>query len=174
MIKIVDRYTKAVLYSSATADDIAGAVIEAAKNKADLRGAALGGADLHGADLSGANLGGADLRGADLRGANLRGANLDGANLDGANLRGAKGLLSKPVPPLQIIGTRDFIIVREDGHISIGCEHHPVIWWEEHYAAVGRRESYTPEQVEEYRDHIASCRRWMERYGVIPPPVTTP
>ena len=89
MIVILHRYTKATLYASATANDIATAIIEAVKTGAHLRGADLDGADLDGAYLRGANLRGAYLCGADLYGAHLRGANLRGANLSGANLRGA-------------------------------------------------------------------------------------
>ena len=64
-------------------------LIEAVKDKYNLRGADLGGADLGGAYLGGANLVGADLRGADLGGANLGGADLGGAYLGGADLRDA-------------------------------------------------------------------------------------
>ncbi len=89
MIVILHRYTKATLYASATANDIATAIVEAVKTGADLRGADLHGADLRGADLRGANLHGADLADADLRGANLHGADLRGADLHGAYLGGA-------------------------------------------------------------------------------------
>ena len=51
MIEILNRYTRAVLYASETADSIASAVAEALKSRADLTGA-----DLYGADLYGANL----------------------------------------------------------------------------------------------------------------------
>jgi len=171
-IEIVHRYTKAVLYTSETADSIAGAVIEAVSRGANLRGANLGGANLdgaylRGAYLRGANLGGANLRGANLGGANLDGAYLRGANLGGANLDGAKGLLSNGTVPLQILGTRDPVIVRADGFITIGCEHHELTWWEEHYRAVGRTNGYDNQQTEEYRAHIAHCRAWMTAYGVL-------
>ena len=73
MIEILHRYTKATLYASATANDIATVIVEAVKT---------------GANLGGANLGGANLRGANLYGADLGGAYLGGAYLDGANLRG--------------------------------------------------------------------------------------
>ena len=65
-IDILHRWTGAALYSSATAQSIAEAVMEALKT---------------GANLTGANLTYADLTGADLTYANLRGANLTGANL---------------------------------------------------------------------------------------------
>ena len=110
---------------------------------------------------------GADLRGAYLRDADLRGADPRGADLRGANLRGANGLLGGGVVPLQIGGCRDWIIVREPGHITIGCEHHTVDWWEQHYAAVGRRENYTDVETLEYRKHIQYCKDWMEANGVL-------
>ena len=49
MIDILHRYTRAVLYTSATATEIAAAVVEASNARADLSGA-----DLRRADLSGA------------------------------------------------------------------------------------------------------------------------
>ena len=189
---ILSRWTSAVIYHSETATTVADAVVEARRKGADLGGANLvradlvgadlvgadlvradlGGADLVRADLGGADLGRAylvraDLGGANLGGANLGRANLVGANLGGAYLGGAKGLLSKPVPPLQLLGSRHTIICRQDGYLTIGCMHHPLTWWEEHYRAVGRKEQYTDQQIQEYGEHIAHFRRWMEQYGVL-------
>jgi hypothetical protein len=79
-------------------------------------------------------------------------------------LRDAKGLLNSHTP-LQIGGSQHWIIVRQPGHITIGCMHHTVEWWEDHAAAVGRSEGYSDEQVAEYQRHIAYCREWMERNG---------
>jgi hypothetical protein len=145
--EILHRYTKAVVYTSATADDIASAVKEAA--------------------CKGANLRGADLQGADLGGADLQGAYLQRAYLQGAYLQGAKGLLSTGIVPLQIGGSRHWIIVREDGYITIGCEHHPVEWWEQNGATVAVRENYSDAEIEEYRQHVAYAKAWMERNGVL-------
>ena len=180
MVEIVNRYTRALLYASTTVADITAAVIEAARSGASLERANLGGANLRGAYLrgasledaylEGANLRGANLGGADLRGADLRGANLGGANLGGAYLRGAIGLLPNGSVPLQIGGTRNWIIVREAGKITIGCMHESVEWWEEHHAAVGRREYYTTEEIAEYVAHIAYCKAWMAAHGVLSVP----
>ncbi len=74
MIEILNRWTRAQIFKSETAQTILEAVLEA-----NLYGANLGGADLGGAKLGGADLGGADLGGADLYGANLYGANLSSA-----------------------------------------------------------------------------------------------
>ncbi len=173
-VEILKRYTRAVLYSSKTAQTIAEAVVEAVSRRANLGGANLEGANLEGANLEGANLEGANLgraylEGANLGGANLGRANLEGAYLEGANLEGAKGLLPNGIVPLQIGGNRHWLIVQKPGHIKIGCEDHDVAWWEEHYAAVGRREHYTEKQVLEYRRHIQYAKEWMDRNGVLEP-----
>jgi hypothetical protein len=170
--EIVERYTRAVLFSSPTAADAKAAVVEAVKSRADLGGADLGGADLGGADLRRADLGGAYLRGADLRradlgGAYLRGADLRGADLRGAYLRGAEGLLPDGITPLQIIGTRYVLVVRSVGHVTIGCEHHPIEWWEANYAATGRANNYSDAEIAEYRAHIQHAKQWMEAKGVL-------
>ena len=177
MFEIIHRYTKVVLYKSETATDTRAAVVEAVSRGANLRGAYLGGAYLGGADLGGAYLGGADLGGAYLggaylggaylRGAYLEDADLEDANLGGAYLGGAKGLLSQPIPPLQICGTRHWIVVREDGHLTIGCHHLPLVEWEARYKAIGRAEGYSDAEVVEYAAHIAHCRAWMEAHGVV-------
>jgi uncharacterized protein YjbI with pentapeptide repeats len=89
-INILNRYTGAVLYASATATtEIAVAVSEALKSGADLRSANLRSADLSGANLYGASLSSADLRSANLYGADLRSADLSSADLYGASLYGA-------------------------------------------------------------------------------------
>ena len=185
---ILNRWTGVIAYHSEKSTQRE-AVVEAVAARANLSGADLRGANLRGADLSGADLSGADLRGANLsdaylrgadlsyaylrdanlsdaylRGADLSGADLRGADLSDAYLRGAEGIT--PVV-LQIGGTRHWIIVREVGHITIGCMHKSVEWWEEHYAGVGRSEDYTAEQVEEYRLHIGYCKAWMERNGIL-------
>src|SRR5690606_32176580 len=103
-IKITNRYTESVLYTSETADSLREAVIQAVVEgvvlrcaflrHADLTGAYLvraylAGANLTAAELAGADLSGADLARADLARANLSGADLSDANLARANLRGA-------------------------------------------------------------------------------------
>jgi hypothetical protein len=89
MIEIRHHLSGQTLFTSNTAIDLAGAVKEATKVRADLSGAGLSRADLSRADLYGANLSGADLSGADLSRADLYGANLSGAGLSRADLYGA-------------------------------------------------------------------------------------
>ena len=101
------------------------------------------------------------------RGAYLGGANLEGAYLVGANLRGAKGITPQT---LQILGTRHALIVRDYGRIEIGCHSKTLAQWEKHYTKIGEAEGYTAEQIEEYREHIASCRKFMERYKLLEKP----
>jgi hypothetical protein len=173
MINILHRQTGAVVYASATADEIEQAVLDAVVHGANLRWANLSGANLSGANLSRANLRWANLRlanlsGANLSGANLSGADLSGADLGGANLRWAKGLLPNGIIPLQILGTRHSIIVREPGLITIGCEHRTAEWWRENYRLVGEREKYTEAEIAEYAAHIEHCAQWMSAHGVSP------
>ena len=78
-------------------------VIEAIKNRANLRSA-----DLRGADLWGVNLRGVNLRDANLRDANLQGANLRDANLWDANLRGAD--LKKLIAQTTILPEGELIV----------------------------------------------------------------
>ena len=96
---IKNRWTGADLYTSNTAIDLAGAVKEAVKARANLSGAYLVGANLAGAELGGANLSGANLARAYLAGADLSGANLSGAK--GADLAIAK---TRILPDGDVIG----------------------------------------------------------------------
>ena len=133
---IINRWTLAVIYKSDSANNCG----EAAREALEID----------------ANLTRADLTDADLTGANLTRADLYGAN----------GILPNNITPLQISGTKHDVIVREPGYVTIGCLHKPLMWWEEHYRATGRTEGYSDKQVDEYGEHIAHCRRWMELYGV--------
>ena len=89
MIKIIHRYTRAVLYSAADTQSIATAIRAAIDARANLSGADLYAADLYAANLSWADLRGANLSGANLSEADLSGADLSEANLYAADLRGA-------------------------------------------------------------------------------------
>ena len=137
---IVHRYTGAVIYTSETADSIAAAVIEAARGKANLEGA----------NLEGANLEGAYLRGANLEGAYLRGANLEGATVDRWSS--------------VIIGSKHVITAYSD-RVEIGCHERTYDSWLKLYEDVGKREGYTPAQIEEYgaliRKAQAMAAIWM-------------
>jgi len=181
MFDIINRYTQSVLYHSETATTVLEAVKAAFKEGANLRGAYLRGAYLEGANLRGAYLEGANLRGAYLRGAYLEGANLEGANLEGANLRGAYleganlrgayleganlrgAYLPEGMAILQIHGSMHGIVALKTPNgieVRIGCEHHPLGWWQEHYQATGRQNDYTQSQIEEYGRHLAYIAEW--------------
>ena len=68
--------------------------------------------------------------------------------------------------PLQIMGTKHFVVVGAYGLLSIGYEKHDIEWWKQHYRAVGRREGYTKSQIQEYRNYIELARVWMKIHGV--------
>ena len=100
-------------------------------------------------------------------GADLSGADLLGADLSGAYLSGATGVTPKV---LHICGSRHPLIVREYGCVGIGCYHFPLEKWEADYAAIGASEGYSEAEIEEYREHIAHARRFMERYQLLKAP----
>ena len=109
-----------------------------------LVGADLRWADLWQADLRGANLQGADLGCADLIKADLEGANLAGVCFTGANLKECKNIVTFQL-------TRHFgYLVINSGYLHIGCEGHSLQHWLENYEAIGKRYSYTPEEIDNY------------------------
>ena len=93
-------------------------LIEAVKNKADLRGAYLQGADLQGAYLQGAYLRGAYLRGADLRGAKYGEIEIEKSEV-------FTGLYKYVVMP----------IIAKDGtkYVRLGCHCRKVSGWEKDF-----------------------------------------
>ncbi|HXR75172.1 MAG TPA: pentapeptide repeat-containing protein [Bryobacteraceae bacterium] len=145
MIEILNRYTRAVIYTSTSAETIAQAVVEAARVRANLSYADLSYANLSYANLSGANLSGADLSYADLRGADLRDADLSGAKTDAATKMDRWSLV--------IVGSRH-AITATDRLVAIGCQRHSLDWWLENYGTVGSESGYSPEEIEEYGGHL--------------------
>jgi len=153
MTEIIHRYTRSVLYTSASASAIAEAMREAVNVGADLRGANLRDADLRGANLGGADLRDADLRGANLRGADLGDANLYGADLGGANLGGANlGDAKQRVVKIQ--GSRHEIVAIDES-VRIGCLCHPIAKWIKSFDRLGALEGYTAAEITEYGAHLA-------------------
>ncbi len=177
-MNILHRHTGAVLYSSATAQTIADAVVEATRNGANLEGANLDGATLYGATLVRANLEGANLYGANLEDANLYGANLEGANLEGANLYGAnlegatlEGAKTSETTKLDrvaitLVGSRHVLTAYAD-RVRIGCQERSYADWLDVYERVGKIESYTPEQIEEYHNLILQAQAMIAARPVV-------
>jgi hypothetical protein len=56
--------------------------------------------------------------------------------------------------PLFIIGTRHALTNCEHGHIQIGCHCMTFKDWQEKGEEIGKREGYTPEEIEEYRLYV--------------------
>ena len=125
-MRILNRYTNAVLLDLPEADTLSGADLSGANliganlSRANLTDANLIGANLTDANLSGADLSRASLWGADLSRANLWGANIRGAGLSGADLSGAN--LDFAVWPLWCGGT----LVTLDRHLSLQLIYHAV------------------------------------------------
>jgi len=155
MIEILNRYTRAVIYTSTSAETIAQAVVEAARVRANLSYADLSYANLSYANLSGANLSYANLSGANLSGADLSYADLRGADLRDADLSGAKTDAATKMDrwSLVIVGSRH-AITATDRLVAIGCQRHSLDWWLENYGTVGSESGYSPEEIEEYGGHL--------------------
>jgi hypothetical protein len=60
-----------------------------------------------------------------------------------------------------LAGTRHAIIAIDESNISIGCKRHTLAWWRKNAEASGRKEGYTPAQIEEYRLHIEYVATWL-------------
>jgi hypothetical protein len=127
---ILNRWTGAVVFHSETAATRGEAAEEAVRSRADLSGADLSGAYLSRADLSGADLSGADL--SDLK-------------------------------ILQVAGSRDFIVALsapEGVEVRVGCQHHSLTHWLEHYKAIGRANGYGDDEIAEYGLHLGYVEQW--------------
>jgi Pentapeptide repeats (8 copies) len=94
--------------------------------------------------------------GANLEGAYLVGANLEGANLEGAYLVGANGLEKFP---LQVGGHKHWLCTTQDGKLQIGCHIYTFEDWQEHAEAIGRKEGYSPLDIEIYKLHIEHLKK---------------
>jgi len=121
-------------------------------SRADLCGANLCGANLCGADLSRANLCGANLCVADLSRANLSRANLSRADLSRANLSRAD--LSRAIglkfKPIQIQGSRHWIIRTTNNRVAIGCHEYTITQWLKTFRKIGADNNYSSSEIEEY------------------------
>jgi carbonic anhydrase/acetyltransferase-like protein (isoleucine patch superfamily) len=65
-------------------------------------------------------------------------------------------------PPLYIQASVHPISVSSRTEVSIGCKHHTIGWWLEHYTEVGAEEKYTTAQIAEYGALLAAVKVWMD------------
>ena len=86
-----------------------------------------------------------------LTGANLTGANLSRADLSRANLFGAKGII-------RISGTRHEVFSTTKG-IWVGCLTFDFKTWKDEVRQIGRDNSYTQDQIREYKEYLELCTR---------------
>lgn len=56
--------------------------------------------------------------------------------------------------PLQIQGTRHHLYYSGKRKLTIGCTEQPIDWWLKNYKEIGSRNSYTKEQIKEYKNYI--------------------
>jgi hypothetical protein len=61
--------------------------------------------------------------------------------------------------PLYIQGTRHAVTLTSHTQIAIGCHIYDIEYWQKHYRVIGRIESYTKEQIAEYRAYINLCAK---------------
>ena len=121
----------------------------------DFSGGNFRGGDFWGGDFSGGNFWGGNFSGGDFSGGNFWGGNFWGGNFRGGNFWGG----TYEVSMLQIQGSKHFCYAyfsEKDNSVclGIGCERHTIEWWIENYASTGQDESYTAEQVDEYKLYI--------------------
>ena len=158
-IEIKHRWTDSVLFEySKENNTVKDTLIEAVKNKADLRGA-----DLQGAYLRGAYLQGADLQGAYLQGADLQGADLQGAYLQGAYLRGLKIKKAVVFTGLYKYICIPFISEENEIYIKMGCYTRLLSEWENDFWNNPREFPNDGNIESKYRlMAFEFCKQWIE------------
>ncbi len=57
--------------------------------------------------------------------------------------------------PPQIQGSRHIVTLYSLSQIAIGCHVHDISEWQDKFEAIGRKEGYSKEHIEEYGLHIA-------------------
>ena len=153
-IEINNRWTGSIMFEySKKNNTIKDTVLEAVKNKTDLRGAYLRGAYLRGANLSGAYLSGAGLSGAYLRGADLSGANLSGIKIFKTTV--FTGIYTYIAMP----------IISEDNkhYIRLGCYTRSVEDWEKDFWNNDSEFPNDKSLKSEYRVMAYEvCKKWLE------------
>jgi len=77
-------------------------------------------------------------------------ARISGGEIYGGVISG--GEISKT--PLQIQGSRDFLIVISNEFISIGCRCHSLEYWLENYIKIGHDYNYLESQIAEYSEYF--------------------
>jgi len=76
---------------------------------------------------------------------------LEAAVKSGAYLQGAAGTEKFPI---QIGGHHHWLCTTHDGNLQIGCHVYTFEQWQEHAEAIGKKEGYSPLDIEIYKLHI--------------------
>lgn len=67
------------------------------------------------------------------------------------------------ISPLQIQGSKHFLTTSSHTTISIGCEKYFVQEWLQRYEEIGKKNSYTDEQIQEYLLLIQTAAAWLQQ-----------
>ena len=81
-------------------------------------------------------------------------ADLRGSDLRGANLRGANGLVS-------CFQAGQHYATAGGGYINIGCERHTYTDWLANYETIGKKYSYSDDEIRRYGSWIKSVVEWL-------------
>ena len=119
---------------------------------ARISGGAISGGEIYGsARISGCEIYGGEIYGGVISGGVISGsARIYGGEISGGVISG--GVISKT--PLQIQGSRDFLIVISNEFISIGCQCHSLEYWLENYIEIGHDYNYSESQIAEYSEYF--------------------
>ena len=98
------------------------------------------------ARIYGGEISGGEIYGGVISGGVIYGGVISGGEISG----GAWG----DINPVQIQGSRDFVIEAHDNQIRVGCELHDRAWWLENYLEVGLQFNYSEAQIAEYHEYL--------------------
>jgi hypothetical protein len=118
----------------------------------EFHGGRFHGGEFHGGEFHGGEFHGGRFHGGEFHGGEFHGGVFHGGWFHGGEFHG--GVFHGGWLPLRIQGSQHFVNAPDGKTIRIGCEQHTPEYWLEHYAGIGRKNGYTPEQVQEYKRYI--------------------
>ena len=101
---------------------------------------------------------GGEIRGGEISGGVIRGGVIRGGEIRGGEISGGEWTFS----PLQIQGSKHFVVTGSHTHIAIGCQNHTISEWQNNFQKIGIDNDYTSDQITEYGLFIALCAEWLK------------